>query len=78
MKSQKTYALYSGEGYKRKLVGWLTEGGTILTPGHQVSEAIRSPKEWVPVVPVNKQMFPNKHHHSRVHAVHALKDEAVD
>lgn len=70
----KTFPLYSGEGWKRKLVGWLTSDGRLLTVGHLPSEATRVPKEWNPFIEVGKQMFPNKMHALRVEAMQQIAD----
>ena len=67
--------LYHGEGFKRKLIGWVRRADRALfTPSMQVSEPVRQPREFSPYVPVNRQIFVNKAHHRRVHAI----PEALD
>ncbi len=71
-----TFPLYDGEGFKRKLVGWLTADGQLLTVNHRPSEDPKVPAEWNPWVEVSKQIFPNKIHERRVKAMQAVVEDA--
>lgn len=67
--------VYSGEGFRRKLIGWFRASDrTLYTVNHQISQETRMPKEFAPGIPVNKQIHHNKAHHKRLHA---LVDEGL-
>lgn len=67
--------LYYGEGWKRKLVGWLDPITRIIfTPAMNISEPVKIPATYCAYVPVNRQTFVNKAHQRRMEAAKEYDD----
>lgn len=61
--------LYDGEGFKRKLIGYISKDRSLWTVGLHPSQPVKQPKEWAMGTPIAKQIHPNRMHIRRMQAM---------